>query len=82
MHTVVRTYSGKGAAELFDLLEKRKADVEREMRAVKGFVRKLAAPRFIGLDNYRAPFADPIFRETLLNTFVYIAGSTILTTVR
>ena len=38
MHTVVRSYSGKGAAELFDLLEKRKADVEREMRAVKGFV--------------------------------------------
>jgi hypothetical protein len=38
MHTVVRTYSGKGAKELFDLLEKRKADVEQEMRAVKGFV--------------------------------------------
>ena len=38
MHTVVRNYSGKGANELFDLLEKRKADVEREMRAVKGFV--------------------------------------------
>ena len=38
MHTVVRSYSGKGAADLFDLLEKRKADVEREMRAVKGFV--------------------------------------------
>jgi len=38
MHTVVRSYSGKGAAELFDLLEKRKADVEQEMRAVKGFV--------------------------------------------
>jgi hypothetical protein len=38
MHTVVRSYSGKGAAELFDLLDKRKADVEREMRAVKGFV--------------------------------------------
>jgi len=38
MHTVVRSYSGKGAAELFDLLATRKADVEREMRAVKGFV--------------------------------------------
>ena len=38
MHTVVRSYSGKGAAELFDLLDKRRADVEREMRAVKGFV--------------------------------------------
>jgi ABC-type sugar transport system permease subunit len=41
----------------------------------------VSAPQFVGLDNYRALFADPIFRETLLNTFVYIAGSTILTTV-
>ena len=38
MHTVVRTYSGKGAKELFDLLEKRKAEVESLMRSVKGFV--------------------------------------------
>src|SRR5207247_9811037 len=38
-------------------------------------------PYFFGLDNYRALAADPIFRETLINTFVYIAGSTILTTV-
>ena len=38
MHTVVRTYSGKGAKELFDALEKHKADVERLMRSVKGFV--------------------------------------------
>jgi restriction endonuclease Mrr len=38
MHTVVRTYSGKGAKELFDVLEKRKADVESLMRSVKGFV--------------------------------------------
>ena len=41
----------------------------------------VSEPRFIGLENYRALFMDPIFRETLLNTFVYIAGSTILTTV-
>jgi multiple sugar transport system permease protein len=41
----------------------------------------VSPPHFIGLDNYRALFADPIFRETLLNTFVYIAGSTILTTI-
>jgi multiple sugar transport system permease protein len=41
----------------------------------------VSPPRFIGLDNYRALFVDPIFRETLLNTFVYIAGSTILTTI-
>ena len=38
MHAVVRTYSGKGAKELFDILEKRKTDVEKLMRSVKGFV--------------------------------------------
>jgi restriction endonuclease Mrr len=38
MHTVVRTYSGRGAKELFDALEKHKADVEKLMRSVKGFV--------------------------------------------
>ena len=37
MHAVVRTYSGQGAKELFALLEKRKADVERIIRAVPGF---------------------------------------------
>jgi multiple sugar transport system permease protein len=41
----------------------------------------VSEPRFVGLDNYRALIADPIFRETLINTFVYIAGSTFLTTV-
>lgn len=38
MHTVIRTYSGKGAKELCDLLEKHKADVEKLLRSVKGFV--------------------------------------------
>ncbi|WP_201834749.1 hypothetical protein [Microvirga zambiensis] len=38
MHAVVRTYSGEGAKQLFELLEKRKADVESAMRQVKGFV--------------------------------------------
>ena len=38
MYAVVRTYSGKGAKELFDILEKRKADVDTVMRPVKGFV--------------------------------------------
>ncbi|REG51015.1 hypothetical protein B0G80_7494 [Paraburkholderia sp. BL6669N2] len=38
MQTVIRTYSGKGAKELFDLLEKRAADVEELLRSVKGFV--------------------------------------------
>ena len=36
MHAVVRTYSGNGANELFDVLEKCKADVESAMRTVKG----------------------------------------------
>jgi restriction endonuclease Mrr len=38
METVVRTYSGKGAKELVDVLEKQKAEVERVMRSVKGLV--------------------------------------------
>jgi hypothetical protein len=38
MHAVVRTYSGKGAKELMDVLEKSKVEVERLIRAVHGFV--------------------------------------------
>ncbi|MEA3082715.1 MAG: hypothetical protein QOC89_412 [Paraburkholderia sp.] len=38
MQTVLRRYSGKGAKELFDLLEKRKAEVEEMMGGVKGLV--------------------------------------------
>jgi hypothetical protein len=38
MHAVIRTYSGKGAKELFDLLERRKADIENLMRPIDGFV--------------------------------------------
>src|SRR5205085_4116281 len=38
MHGVVRAYQGKGAKELFDLLEKHKSDVEKIMRSVNGFV--------------------------------------------
>jgi restriction endonuclease Mrr len=38
MHAVIRTYSGEGAKELFDLLEQRKSDVESLIRSVKGFV--------------------------------------------
>jgi hypothetical protein len=38
MHAVIRTYSGTGAKELFDLLEKRKSDVDDLMRSIKGFV--------------------------------------------
>ncbi len=38
MHVVTRTYTGKGARELFDVLEKRKADVEKLIRSVDGLV--------------------------------------------
>jgi hypothetical protein len=38
MHAVIRSYSGAGAGKLFDVLEKSKADVERLIRGVKGFV--------------------------------------------
>jgi len=38
MHAVIRTYSGPGAKELFDLLEKKKPDVENVIKDVKGFV--------------------------------------------
>jgi hypothetical protein len=38
MHAVVRTYSGKGAKELIELIEKNKPEVERLIRGVKGFV--------------------------------------------
>ena len=38
MHAVIRTYSGAGAKELFDILEKNKTDVEKLVRGVKGFV--------------------------------------------
>lgn len=38
MHAVVRSYSGTGAKELFDLLEQRLAEVESLIRAVQGFV--------------------------------------------
>lgn len=38
MHAMVRTYSGGGAAQLFDALEARKAEVEAAIRAVPGLV--------------------------------------------
>ncbi len=38
MHAVIRTYSGKGAKELMDVLEKGKAEVDKLIRSVKGFV--------------------------------------------
>jgi multiple sugar transport system permease protein len=41
----------------------------------------VSAPQFVGFDNYRALLGDPIFRETLANTLLYIGGSTLLVTV-
>ena len=38
MHAVIRTYSGAGARELFDLLEQRTSEVEGIMRSIDGFV--------------------------------------------
>jgi hypothetical protein len=38
MHAIIRTYSGNGAKELIDVIEKKKAEVERLIRSVKGFV--------------------------------------------
>ena len=36
MYTVVRSYSGAGAKELFDSLEQKKGEVETLLRGVKG----------------------------------------------
>jgi hypothetical protein len=38
MHAVIRTYSGRGAGDLFDRLEERKSDVDRLMRSIQGFI--------------------------------------------
>ena len=38
MYAVVRTFSGPGAKDLFELLEKRKTDVEAAIRSVPGLV--------------------------------------------
>jgi hypothetical protein len=38
MHAVVRSYSGQGASELFDLIEQRSEDVTALINGVPGFV--------------------------------------------
>lgn len=38
MHIVVRTYSGKGAAETIDLVIASKKDIKKLMRSVRGFI--------------------------------------------
>ena len=37
VHAVIRTYSGQGAKELFDILEQRRGEVQNAIRAVSGF---------------------------------------------
>ena len=38
MHAVIRTYSGAGGKQLFEVLEQRKADVEALIRKVPGLI--------------------------------------------
>lgn len=38
MHAVMRNYSGKGAKALFDVIEKKKAEVEKVINPIKGLV--------------------------------------------
>ena len=38
MHAVVRSYSGQGVAELFDVIEQNTRDIEDLIRGVPGFV--------------------------------------------
>jgi hypothetical protein len=42
MYAVVRTYSGQGASELFDLLGQREEDVKSLISGVPGFVNYVA----------------------------------------
>ena len=41
----------------------------------------VSTPQWVGLDNYRDLLTDPVFRELLVNTLIYIFGSTALITV-
>ena len=38
MHAVLRNYSGTGTNALFDVIERNKAEVEKVIRPIKGFV--------------------------------------------
>jgi hypothetical protein len=44
MYAVVRTYSGAGASELFEVLGKRQEDVEELIGGVPGFISYAAVP--------------------------------------
>jgi multiple sugar transport system permease protein len=41
----------------------------------------VSSPRFIGLRNYVSLIHDPLFQQALVNTLVYMAGSTVLITL-
>lgn len=41
----------------------------------------VSTPRYVGVENYHSLFGDPIFIGALINTLVYVAGSTVLITV-
>ena len=41
----------------------------------------VSTPHFVGLENYGNLVTDPVFRVTLVNTLVYVIGSTVLITV-
>ena len=41
----------------------------------------VSTPRFVWLENFGNLIQDPVFRRSLVNTFVYIAGSTVLITL-
>lgn len=41
----------------------------------------VSTPQFVGLENYESLAADPVFRSTLVNTLVYVGGSTALITI-
>ena len=41
----------------------------------------VSAPHFEGFGNYEALIYDDVFKESLVNTFVYIGGSTLLITI-
>jgi len=38
MHTVIRTYSGKGASEVMDFIIENKREVKKVMQSMKGFI--------------------------------------------
>jgi multiple sugar transport system permease protein len=41
----------------------------------------VAPPSFVGWSNYRSLMTDPVFQATLVNTLVYVGGSTVLITI-